>query len=86
MPRGSSPTLRKRRLVAELRRLREAADLTIEEVAERLECSASKVSRIETGRVGVTPRDVRDMLDAYGAGPDTRDELVQLAREARRKA
>ena len=86
MPRGSSPTLRKRRLVAELRRLREAADLTIEEVAERLECSASKISRIETGRVGVTPRDVRDMLDAYGAGPDTRDELVQLAREARRKA
>ncbi|QFZ22499.1 helix-turn-helix domain-containing protein [Saccharothrix syringae] len=86
MPRGSSPTLRRRRLVGELRRLREAAELTIEEVGERLECSASKISRIETGRVGVTPRDVRDMLMAYGADPDTCDELVQLAREARRKA
>ncbi|ONI89522.1 transcriptional regulator [Saccharothrix sp. ALI-22-I] len=86
MPRGSSPTLRKRRLVSELRRLREAADLTIEEVGERLECSASKISRIETGRVGVTPRDVRDMLAAYGADRATVDELVQLAREARRKA
>jgi transcriptional regulator with XRE-family HTH domain len=86
MPRGSSPTLRKRRLVSELRRLREEADLTIEEVGERLECSASKISRIETGRVGVSPRDVRDMLDAYGADPATLDELVQLAREARRKA
>ncbi|GAA1270824.1 helix-turn-helix transcriptional regulator [Saccharothrix xinjiangensis] len=86
MSRGSSPTLRKRRLVSELRRLREAAELTIEEVGERLECSASKISRIETGRVGVTPRDVRDMLAAYGADPDTRDELVQLAREARRRA
>ncbi|GAA3864348.1 helix-turn-helix transcriptional regulator [Saccharothrix violaceirubra] len=86
MPRGDSPTLRKRRLVGELRRLREAAELTIEEVGERLECSASKISRIETGRVGVTPRDVRDMLTIYGAGPETLAELVQLAREARRKA
>ncbi|XVV01974.1 helix-turn-helix domain-containing protein [Actinosynnema sp. CA-248983] len=86
MSRGSSPTLRKRRLVSELRRLREAASLTIEEVGERLECSASKISRIETGRVGVTPRDVRDMLGAYGADESTLEELVQLAREARRKA
>ncbi|MFJ6672674.1 helix-turn-helix domain-containing protein [Actinosynnema sp. NPDC091369] len=86
MPRGSSPTLRKRRLVSELRRLREAADLTIEDVAGRLECSASKISRIETGRVGVTPRDVRDMLSAYGADRATLDELVQLARDARRRA
>ena len=86
MPRGSSPTLRKRRLVSELRRLREAADLTIEDVAGRLECSASKISRIETGRVGVTPRDVRDMLSAYGADPTTLAELVQLARDARRRA
>ena len=86
MPRGSSPTLRKRRLVSELRRLREAADLTIEDVAERLECSASKISRIETGRVGVTPRDVRDMLSAYGADPATAEGLVQLARDARRRA
>ncbi|MCS7478247.1 helix-turn-helix domain-containing protein [Umezawaea endophytica] len=86
MARGSSPTLRKRRLVSELRRLREVAGLTIEEVGERLECSASKISRIETGRVGVTPRDVRDMLDAYGADDLLLDELVQLAREARRKA
>ena len=85
MARGSSPTLRKRRLVSELRRLREVAGLTIEEVGERLECSASKISRIETARVGVTPRDVRDMLDAYGADPALIDELVQLAREARRK-
>lgn len=86
MPRGSSPTLRKRRLVGELRRLREAADLTIEDVAALLECSASKISRIETGRVGVTPRDVRDMLAAYGADRGTLDELVQLARDARRRA
>ncbi|WNV89630.1 helix-turn-helix transcriptional regulator [Umezawaea sp. Da 62-37] len=85
MARGSSPTLRKRRLVGELRRLREVAGLTIEEVGDRLECSASKISRIETGRVGVTPRDVRDMLTAYGTDDALLEELVQLAREARRK-
>ena len=58
-----SPTVRRRRLALELRRLREAAKLTCEEVAEHLECSASKISRVETGRVSVSPRDVRDMLE-----------------------
>lgn len=86
MARGKSPTVRRRRLVNELRRLRESAGLTIEEVAEKLECSASKISRIETGRVGAGPRDVRDMLGLYGVNRTRIDEMVQLAREARRKA
>ena len=85
MSRGPSPTVRRRRLAARLRELREHANLTIDEVGERLECSASKISRIETGHVGVTPRDVRDMLEVYGVGEDERDALVQLAREARKK-
>jgi transcriptional regulator with XRE-family HTH domain len=82
--RGQGPTIRRRRLASELRRLREAADLTIDEVGEKLECSASKVSRIETGHVGVTPRDARDMLELYGLIGDEREALVQLAREARK--
>jgi transcriptional regulator with XRE-family HTH domain len=81
--RGQGPTVRRRRLASELRRLREAADLTIDEVGEKLECSASKISRIETGHVGVTPRDVRDMLELYGVLGDDREALVQLSREAR---
>lgn len=85
LSRGPSPTVRRRRLASELRRLRDAAELTIEEVGEKLECSASKISRIETGQVGVTPRDVRDMLEVYGIENDEREALVQLAREARRK-
>jgi len=80
-----SPTVRRRRLALELRRLREAAKLTCEEVAERLECSASKISRVETGRVSVSPRDVRDMLEIYGVPDLQRDALVQLARESRQK-
>jgi transcriptional regulator with XRE-family HTH domain len=85
MARGPSPTVRRRRLASELRRLREAAELTIDEVGEKLECSASKISRIETGHVGVTPRDVRDMLEVYGIEDDEREALVQLSREARKK-
>ncbi len=85
MASAQSPTVRRRRLALELRRLREAAKLTCEEVAEQLECSASKVSRVETGRVSVSPRDVRDMLAIYQVPEDQREGLVQLARESRQK-
>jgi transcriptional regulator with XRE-family HTH domain len=85
MASAQSPTVRRRRLALELRRLRESAKLTCEEVAERLECSASKISRVETGRVSVSPRDVRDMLQIYGVPQDQRESLVQLARDSRQK-
>jgi transcriptional regulator with XRE-family HTH domain len=69
----------------ELRRLREGKGLTIEQVAEKLECSTSKISRIETARVTATPRDVRDMLEIYGVSGQERDDLIQIARDARQK-
>jgi transcriptional regulator with XRE-family HTH domain len=80
-----SPTIRRRRLGAELREHREKARVTIERVAERLECSASKISRIETGHTSATVRDVRDMLEIYGVDGPVRDELLLIAREARQK-
>src|ERR1044071_5780969 len=80
-----SPTIRRRRLGAELRRYRETAGVTIDVVADRLGCSPSKVSRIETGHTSATPRDVKDMLDIYGVDGRVSDELVQIAREARQK-
>jgi transcriptional regulator with XRE-family HTH domain len=79
------PTVRRRRLGMELRRLRDEAGLTIERVAKSLECSESKVSRIENGQVGASPRDVRDMLELFGVSGQQRDALIQLAREARHK-
>jgi transcriptional regulator with XRE-family HTH domain len=85
VPSMQSPTVRRRRLTSELRRLREAAKLTCEDVAKRLECSVSKISRIETGRVAVSPRDVRDLLLIYGVTGDQYDGLIQLARESRQK-
>ncbi|MFC7528949.1 helix-turn-helix domain-containing protein [Actinoplanes sp. GCM10030250] len=80
-----SPTVRRRRLGVELRRYREAAGVTIDMVAERLGCSTSKISRIETGHTGATPGDVQDMLDIYRVDARVVDELVQIARDARQK-
>jgi transcriptional regulator with XRE-family HTH domain len=80
-----TPTGRRRRLGAELRRLREEAELTIDRVAEALECSQSKISRIETGQVSATPRDVRDMLALYRVAEADREAIVQIAREARQR-
>ena len=80
-----TPTGRRRRLGAELRRLREEAGLTIDRVAEVLECSPSKVSRVETGQVSATPRDVRDMLGLYRVDNERLEAMVQVAREARQR-
>ena len=55
MPAHSSPTVKRRRLAAELRGYRDRAGLTIEEVAQR-EWSTAKISRIENARVSVLPR------------------------------
>ncbi len=82
----SSPTVKRRRLAAELRRYREASKLTIEQVAERLEWSSGKISKIENARVSVLPRDVKFLLGVYGVeeGPE-RELLLALAKESRQR-
>jgi transcriptional regulator with XRE-family HTH domain len=74
----SGPAMPRRRLGAELRRLREDSGLKIENVAAELECSVSKVSRLETGKGIPKSRDVRDLLDHYRvpAGPQ-RDRMMR---------
>ena len=86
MPVQSSPTAQRRQLGFELRQLREAARLKSERAAEALECSPSKVSRIETGHVAVSLRDVRDLLDLYNANDQQRLAIIELAKEARQKS
>jgi transcriptional regulator with XRE-family HTH domain len=87
MPAHSSPTVKRRRLAAELRRRRDQAGMTIEEVAEQLEWSAAKISRIENSRVSVLPRDVKFLLRTYGAeeGGEEWEALLVLSRESRQK-
>jgi transcriptional regulator with XRE-family HTH domain len=81
-----SPTVRRRELGAMLRALRLDRGFTVEQVAERLLCSASKVSRMETGQRGATPRDVRDLCELYDVSDaGERDRLMVLAREGRQQ-
>jgi transcriptional regulator with XRE-family HTH domain len=82
---GGNPTMRRRRLGMELRRLREATGLTIGQAAERLLVSESKISRMETGKVAASLRDVRDLLEVYIASDEDRDKLMEFAKEARQK-
>jgi len=82
----NSPTVRRRELGATLRTLREERDLTVAQVAERLLCSPSKVSRMETGQRGATLRDVRDLCEIYGVTDETWvAHLMDLAREGKRQ-
>jgi hypothetical protein len=82
----AGPAVERRRLARELRRLRAEAGKTIVEVAARLECSAGKVSRIETGIVGARLQDVREMLEMYEVQGNQREALLELVRRARRRA
>jgi transcriptional regulator with XRE-family HTH domain len=87
LPEVRSPTVRRRELGALLRALRTEKGLTVEQVADRLLCSPSKVSRMETGHGIATPRDIRDLCDLYEVTePAERDRMMTLAREGKRPA
>src|SRR5947209_8576133 len=85
MGKRTSPTVKRRRLAIELRRLREAAGLRAIDVAHELGCSPGKISQMETGRVSITVPDTKAMLDAYGINGDQRTALVELARTSRQR-
>ncbi|MFC5922167.1 helix-turn-helix domain-containing protein [Micromonospora vulcania] len=82
-PAAPSPILRRRRLGIELRRLRETAGLTGDQVIERIGwASASKLSRLENGRSRPDPQDVGVLLKLYGADDAEQQELMRLVGEA----
>lgn len=82
-PAGSGPTARRMILGGQLRRLREAKGISREEAADVIRGSASKISRLELGRVGLKERDVTDLLSLYGVtGEDERCTFLDLVRES----
>lgn len=80
---ATSPTMRQRELGRRLRDLRVQHNLTVEDVGERLLCSATKISRLETGARPPSLRDVRDLCNLYEVDTATSAELMNLARGAR---
>jgi len=82
-----SPTVRRRRLRYELRRLRTERGLTIEDVQERSngDIKAPTLSRWETGERSIRPVDLRLLLDIYDLASDERETLLTLARQAKER-
>jgi transcriptional regulator with XRE-family HTH domain len=79
-----SPIGSRRRLGAELRRLRGKARLTLDEVADLMTCSTSKISRLETGKGIPKMPDIRELIRIYGVTSDTeQDMLLRLVRDGR---
>jgi transcriptional regulator with XRE-family HTH domain len=83
---SNGPTVRRRRLGTELRRLREAHGLKLEEAAERLGLAPSTLSRIETGKAPTRSAYLTTMLEMYGVtDAGQRQVLADMAREGHRK-
>jgi len=77
-----SPTARRRRLATALRQLREERGLSCTDAGKAVGWSESKVSRIETGRVGIRQPDLERLLDLYEVTGDARPALLTLGRQA----
>jgi transcriptional regulator with XRE-family HTH domain len=82
---ASSPTVRRRRLAAELREIRESKGRSGDSVAAALHWSPSKISRYERARTGLKPREVERLLDYYQITGERRDLLLALAEDATHK-
>lgn len=80
-----SPTVRRRRLAAELRAIRESSGKSGDAVAAALKWSPSKISRYELARTGLKPRDVERLLDYYNVTGPRRSMLLSLAEDAAQK-
>ena len=79
------PTVRGQQLGDELRHLRETRRLSLAEAAERIDASASKLSRFETGRRSIPLEDISALLAVYGVRGAHRRAVLALAREAERR-
>jgi transcriptional regulator with XRE-family HTH domain len=80
-----SPIVRRRRLAAELREIRESKGESGDAVAKALHWSPSKISRYERAKTGLPPGEVERLLDYYGITGSRRDVLLSLARDASQK-
>lgn len=80
----AGPSVRRLILGSQLRRLRERAGISCAEAGYSIRGSASKISRMETGRISFKERDVEDLLTLYGLhDPDERAQLVALVAQSR---
>jgi transcriptional regulator with XRE-family HTH domain len=78
---ANSPTMRRKRLGAELRRLRTEARVSVEQAAEVLDCVRSRIGHIELGRNSLRKPDLMVLMELYGVPDDVRAVLEQLRKD-----
>lgn len=84
---GGNPLMHRRRLRTELRKARQAKELTQEQVASEMEWSLSKIIRVEAGSSSLGSSDLQALLRLYGVtDPEQADALLALARAARERS
>ncbi len=80
---SGGPTARRIVLGSQLRRLREASEITRADAGYAIRGSDSKISRMELGRVGFKERDVADLLTMYGVeDPTEREQFLAMVKES----
>jgi hypothetical protein len=80
----AGPSVRRLILGSQLRRLRERSGISCAEAGYNIRGSASKISRMETGRISFKERDVEDLLTLYGLhDPEERAQLLALVAQSR---
>lgn len=81
----TSPTVRRFRLAKELKRLREQAGKTREEVAAFVSCAPATISKIESKKTTAPPAYVAMMLEFYGITGEQKDAWMEVAKQARKR-
>ncbi|GAA1776912.1 helix-turn-helix transcriptional regulator [Actinomadura chokoriensis] len=81
----TSPTVRRRRLAAEMRRLRRESGKTREEAAKFADIAPATVSRIEAAVHAPKVADIMALCKFYGLDDDRTEVLVTLARQSRQR-
>lgn len=81
-----SPTIRRRRLVRELRRMREAAGLSIEEARHDLGWTSGRLNHMESGRSRPDSSALKDLMNTYGVtDPARREAVLELGRQSKKR-
>ena len=85
VPSSGSVAVRRRRLAAELRRLRRQSGMTVEDVAGTVAWSKAKLTRYELGRSTLRPSEVETLLEHYAVRGKHREELLNLSQDVAQK-
>ncbi|MGH3898349.1 MAG: helix-turn-helix domain-containing protein [Pseudonocardiaceae bacterium] len=79
---AGGPTVRARRLRRELKRLRNNAGLNVDDAGRRAGLSGPTISRIESGKRGMTVDEVEKLLDTYQVPVPQQREYLEMAERA----